>query len=358
MSRNSPTPLRRRIVDLGLALALAAVAGFIVVQVANPTAVDVAKDPLSVAALEATGLSLDRSGHAAEARVLMEFAGRRSWREPQTRLWLLQHRLQSGDLDDAVDDIDALMRVDGQGRLRDTLFPVLTEIADRPDGRAALAASLARSPWWRAAFVAHLAAHGDGDSPRALLTDLRASRAPPTAEETAAWLARRVVAGDYAGARRDWLVLSPAAGKEAGFATPWDHSPFTWSAVEGIGASVEASGGGAILRVDYDGFSAVSLPRRLLALTPGAYELRWRQKGDDTFNRLSWSVQCAGAPGALTRAAEPEKLGVTWSDAAQTFIVPDQGCEAQWLTLTADPGDRRAPQTTWFSQPIATPSKA
>jgi hypothetical protein len=160
---------------------------------------------------------------------------------------------------------------------------------------------------------------------------------------------RLVSVGDYDGAYGAWLSVArprrPAAAdlRDGDFAGSSDHTAFTWSAASGLGASSETEAAPRALRVEYDGYSAPSLPAQLLVRPRAPYLLSWRERVDPASpERLFWRVRCAGTDKVLARAPPPV---AGWRTVTLTVEPPDTGCAAQWLELAAAPGERRNPVT-------------
>jgi hypothetical protein len=160
---------------------------------------------------------------------------------------------------------------------------------------------------------------------------------------------RLVSEGDYDGAYGAWLsVARPRESATAGlrdgdFTGSSDRTPFTWRAASGLGASSETETTPRALRVEYDGYSAPSLPAQLLVRSPARYLVSWRERVDPAGpERLFWRVRCAGSDKVLARAPPPV---AGWRTVTLTVEPPDTGCAAQWLELAAAPGERRNPVT-------------
>ncbi len=320
-----------------------------------PGPVGLARDPLDLPALRALGLRLDRQGHLGEADAVLSFVGRRSWRDGPTEIWLLRRRLNQGRYREAFESADSLLRRDADGTTRPALFALLIAAADGPEARQALVARLAAAPWWRGDFLRALGTRGDPAGARRVLSHLARGPAPPTAAEYAPFVDRLLGAGDYQEAEADWLeiarpsVRARSAIGGAAFSGVSDGTPFTWRSAEGVGASseFEQASTGAVLRVDYDGYSSPTLPARLFVGPPDQYVLSWRQKLDPpTPERLFWRVRCASSARILARAP---LAGPGWRNVTMAVRTPAAGCAAQWLELAAAPGERRAPVTAWYA---------
>jgi hypothetical protein len=329
-----------------------------------------AADPLDVSRLSALGLDLDRRGDPRGA-ALMTFAGTRGWRDPKAQAWLLQRALREARWDDALRHADALLRIDGAGVYRPTLFRILDLAASDPGGRPALVARLAQAPQWRQSWLEQLGAATaagwsgraqtpgtalDAASAGAVLLGVASGPTPPLPSEYRTFVATLVQHGDEAGALADWRLFAHrpdtgAALRDPDFTVGSDGTDFTWSAAAGPGASSEVvqrvEDAPAALRIDYDGASMPELPAQMLVLPPGRYRLSWRERlaGDP---RLAWQVRCV-APTSAILGSWPVSVAASWRARSETFAEP-AGCRAQRLELTPLPGERRSEVTAWFAQ--------
>ena len=317
-----------------------------------------AEDPLDTGLLSDRAMALIARGDTPGALDMARFVQTRTRRDAPVLAMMMQQALKDGRFAEAIDDIDILLRMDGEGRARDGLFAVLMAAADVPEARAPLVKSLSRSPWWRTAFVQALAERGSLEGARSLLIQLRSGPKPAPAVEFAPLILRQTAKHNYAAAYRDWLALTPA-GRAPGvgdFNTPPDQTPFTWSAPAGAGGVTEASPGPTadVLRIDYDGFSLPDLPQRLLLLPPGVYRLNWRRRTEGAADPISLTLTCADSPATVQRAASVQNGA--WLNETVTAVVPQTACPAVWLRVTPQPGERRAPSVTWITDLRLTPA--
>jgi Tfp pilus assembly protein PilF len=87
-----------------------------------------------------------------DARALLEIAARRAPRITQVRAQLAALQLQSGDLPDAMAQIDALLRVDPKQGAK--FFPAMVQQSAVPAFADAMAVTLEAIPPWRSTFLA------------------------------------------------------------------------------------------------------------------------------------------------------------------------------------------------------------
>jgi tetratricopeptide (TPR) repeat protein len=319
-------------------------------------------DPLNTAALSAVGLTLDRVGQSDQANRAMTVAGARGWRDPVTQIWLMQHRLATGDYVQGFARADALLRrAPGP---RPFLFGVVAAAAENPAAMPPLVERLKADPDWRSAFLTYL---DSADGARAeteiyeLLHALSRGPAPPSDDEVSGYLMRLAQEGRFADARQAWRSLSRSAPPgdtpiyDGDFETPRASTPFDWSLNDGVGwtatvADAPGRGHGRALRLDYDGTSPPHPLGELLTLAPGAYRLTGQVYAErpDAPGQLHWLVLCRGRADRLTRTQTNTVHAGEWNGFGTTFAVPATGCPTQVLELTADPADEPNEVTVWF----------
>jgi len=346
--------------DAALALSASALAEGRAEDAATLARRTLAADPFNAGALRELGLALDRQGEGDAADKVMSAAALLGWRDVPTQAWLVNRRLRQGRTEEAFIRLDALLRGDVDDAMRGRIFALMDAAAGLSASFPAVVGRLATDPPWRAAFLDQLPATAGGEaSAYAVLAALRSGPAPPRPMEITSLVNRLFNAGEYGRAAASWTALSPLA-RDAGvwphdgdFRFDADNTVFTWDTPQGVGAAADveaapAPGEGRALRIEYDGYALPDLPRQLLTLGPGAYRLSWRQMteaGDGA--RLAWTVQCAGNGPALGRGAGTAAES-SWTPVSFAFAVPPAGCSAQWLQLTAIPGERRQSIVAWY----------
>ena len=317
--------------------------------------------PLNASALTTYGFAMDELGRQPQADRAMTVAGRLGWRDVVTQIWLFRRHLLAGDFEAALNHGDALMR--RQNEVPKLLLAALTAAARDPRLVDPLARHMAQNPSWRTPFLVFLSYDAQPpatDVARALLTRLAAGPTPPTNDELAVYLRRLVGDQRFTQAASDWRQFTRGAGQngyvyDGDFAQPQGQTPFDWSYGDGVDWTVEVADApgrarGQALRLEYDGVSPPPQPvRQMLVLPPGAYRLSGRaySDGDAAPKTLAWSVVCATTGQALASVATPQTKG-QWSAFAAELSVPSDSCPAQWLTLSAEPGDVRADIDVWY----------
>jgi hypothetical protein len=287
-------------------------------------------------------LAIDEANASSSPRLLHTAAAR--WPRDRLAQGLLAERaLADGDIERALDHVDALLRVAPSART-EVLGLLVPHIGD-PALQAAFIERLAQDPPWRAAFTTALLAPAvppqDADAALVAL----AARSPLGEAEIQARVRLLESAGDTVQARRVWLdaqAVDPAERSHAVFDGGFELEPtrggfgWQWQAPAGVSIERDASQpfeGQSSLRVQFDGRSVrFDGPRQSLALAPGRYRFTAAtDDGTDSLRPFVWSLQCAGQGGAsLVQAAAPRGAG--WQRTQATFEVPP-ACPGQTLRL-------------------------
>ncbi|HXQ14012.1 MAG TPA: hypothetical protein VN814_05260 [Caulobacteraceae bacterium] len=324
-------------------------------------------EPLNASALTTYGFAMDQLGHQPQADAAMTLAGKLGWRDVLTQIWLFRRMLLAGDVEAALNHADALMR--REDAVPAPVLAAVTVVARDPRTTDALARHLAQNPIWRGPFIAYLSVHAQPpatDVAHALLSRLAKGPTPPTDDELAVFLRSLVGAQKFAEAAQAWRDLTHGAGQtglvyDGDFERTPGQTPFDWTFDNGVGwtaaiASAPDGGHGQALRVEYDGVSMPKPVRQMLILPPGAYRLSGRvySEGAAEPKMLAWGVLCATTGQVLGSAATPAAKG-QWRGFAVQVSVPDAGCPAQWLALSAAPGDMPADVAAWYDDLTITP---
>jgi hypothetical protein len=329
-----------------------------------------AHDPLDAPALGIYGAALDAMGQTELADRVMTLAGTRSWRDLTTDVWLFLRRMRQHRYAESFERVDAMMR----------RSPNAPTILDRIVGAALVDPAaidpfvrrLAFAPEWRSSLISELASdpHESPAVVYALLQRLAAGPTPPSDLEISVYLKRLVADGAYGQALQAWRTLTrtPAAAglvNNGGFERAPGSGPFDWSLTDGVGWSAQiapapGAGHGAGLEVDYDGVSPPQPTQQLLVLAPGAYRFGGELLSDGLGSPppLVWAVVCADSGQSLARAPYLPGEASQWRAFSADFVVPPIGCAAQWLRLTADPGEIHTESTVWYDNLQVVPAPA
>lgn len=289
------------------------------------------------------------------ARRLLEIAALRSPRDLPTHMKLAEYALKSGDIDQALHQLDLVLRI--QPDTQNELLPRMAAIAEMPVTTPALVRMLSRNPPWRTAFLQRLTTQArHSESVSRIYRRLQADHAQTIpAEEMGFWIDRLIREHDWSTAYVAWASSLPEAEQsslgnifDANFIFPPSGNGFGWRITPAAGADVHTiksavDGAGAALAIE---FNAANLAFRdvsqLMVLSPGRYVLRGRAQsnGLDTARGLQWVLTCAeGSPQVL--ASSPLLVGTQpWSDFSVAFEVPPSLCGGQWLRLQMGAPDR------------------
>lgn len=326
-----------------------------------------AKAPFNVRAMRVFGLIEAEEGRTDAADDILTLAGNWSLRDDPAHAWLIQQRLRQGDYVSAFAHADTLAR--RQEAHQPEVFRLFT-MAALADSRSIgpLVGLLSKNPPWRINYMRSLyTAAENAPLIAALAISLEETEAPFDSAELLLLYNTWISEGRLEGLAliRERLgrpPLTPLLVNGAFAETP-ETPPFSW--VIGVGPGVQAgittddlNSRETALRVQYDGYASTGLARQFLLLRPGAYTLtgavRIETAPEDP--RMAWIVSCSQTGAELGRHA-PSGGGEAgkWSPFSMRFVVPGEGCPAQWLRLEPRPGDRRSTVIAWFDRFQITP---
>lgn len=329
-----------------------------------------ARAPFNARALRVQGLAEARLGDTDRADEMLTLAGNWSLRDDPAHAWLIENRLRRGDYRSAFAHADTLAR--RRTDLYPSVFRLFTAAAVQdPRALPVIAELLSRNPPWRLAFLEHLhEAENGAPVVGGLAVALEPTDAPFTAYELqrlyTAWLAAGRFDGILEIRRRLGRPPVNFLLQNGDFSTKIEDQlpPFGWTVETGagIGTAVvedDLRAENQAFRLEYDGFASGVFTRQLLLLSPGAYRLEgeWRAETPRPEMQIGWQIVCAqtgaivSGPGSGLRNGSAE-----WSRFRQSFSVPRENCQAQWLQLVAVPGDRRTTIAAWFDQLQIRPS--
>lgn len=322
-----------------------------------------AADPLDVRAIRVLGLAAERTGDTALAEKLLDNAGARSRRDGPTQLWLFARHAALGDYDEAFARADALLR--DRPELATRFYPVLADMAARPEATDALAKRLKTPPPWRDSFMqTYINQATDPRRPLALLERMEASGVKPSPVERRAMLNRLVQGGNYQPAFVFWVQSLSRVDLEAladirngDFNPHVEDGPFNWT-IEGTAKNFVEFGpapdrdDGALDLIFPGGPAPGGFVRQLLVLSPGANVLTGEVRADQ-FQATAgpvWQVRCADSNQVLGETDPLTSSTTGWRRFELRFEVPATGCEAQWLRLRLPGRDRRMSGEVWYDK--------
>ncbi|WP_374944503.1 hypothetical protein [Sphingomonas sp.] len=303
------------------------------------------RDPTLVASWRTLGLVAASHGDGAAAARLFAVSERRSRRDLLTQIWLIEDRVQRGDVVGALRHYDIALRTNPSGH--DTLMPILVAAAGQPAVAPALGRLLRSRPPWAENYYYRLSqAIPDAQVMAGMMEVARRGGPLPNAETIAGMIPTLVERRDYVAALRLASVLSgttvrmPKGVWNGDFAAENRYPPLDWAVAQADGFGGEARGtaaGGHALVAFAASENSGTVARQILMLAPGNYRLATRfARTDRPPAVLRWRVACAQDPKAplVDAASDPARAKTgSW-----TFRVP-AGCAAQWLSVDVTSGD-------------------
>lgn len=272
-----------------------------------------------------------------EAAPLFEYALRFSRREVPVQIWLFQHDLLEGQIESALQHIDAAMRVSRQSR--SVLYPLLAGSLSDDRLVAPVTAMFGAEPDWAPGFIVYAIRNGASlDNLARVIGNMPDDSVARSTQFETMLLNRLAETGNYAAARAFMDEVSPgeAAGlvRDASFANRGPYQPFDWiyAGKADLSASpISAESGG----LEYSAGTGQGgrVARQLITLDPGSYSLRSTEPGDplDSDGGAYWTVSCATGTDALARLVVGAEAGTRSNGVV--FTVPTATCPAQWLDL-------------------------
>lgn len=286
-----------------------------------------------------------------QRHLLLIEAAKRSRRDPQTLLLLIQDDLNSNRYDSALEQTDILLR--SEPRLAEQLFAIMSPLAEDAERLPILVNWLARSPDWRSGFFLYLQrTMTRADTLFNLMTALEQAGQPPAQKDINAYLSFLLNKGFPTYAYNVWVQTLPRdVFAQVGFLNNPSFereptgSPFDWRMSTPRNATGEFvtprdMPGQRTFHVTF-GAGRVRFPdlSQTLALPPGRYRLEGRLKGTVIGKQgLVWQMQCYYRRSPALGQTQP-LLGQTqsWRMFEFEFEVPNiPECLAQTLILFHD----------------------
>lgn len=304
-----------------------------------------AHEPLQGVGFRVLADAAERESRRADAMRLYLIAEHRAPRDLQTRAWLTQRYLEQGDLEQALAQLDRILRMAPQrGR---SIYPVLTQLAQDRAFADALAAKLRQGPPWRAGLLRALRDPASGNPVAAgRVMQALQNQGGLEPEEYAHWLDSLIAQGRWGEAYARW-----AGGQVRGegrlplvnngnFALTPSDVGFDWRRrrVPGVLLQFEPGSTRDASQVVYLHFLDRRVPNasleQPLLLAPGSYRLALRMRAQSLRSEmgLQWVVACAG-PGGVAGRTEAIDGSFPWRAFEAVVTIPPTGCPGQWLRL-------------------------
>lgn len=303
--------------------------------------------PLDTKALRILGIVADREHREPQANALMTIAASHTQRDPIPHLWLFHRDVLGGDWTQAMYEADTLMRKPLPGY---DIRAIVVAAAENPTARQALAERMRYGPPWSNSVVAQLALRNPAAAFELLLR-LSQTGSPPTDAQVGTLMKQMMSDGAVLNAYLAWTAFLPTSALQR-LGDVYDPEfeglpgapPFNWklAARDSFGAELAPGpdGTGNALYVHNSSQRKVVLAEQVLLLPPGRYSLVARMYLEESgrAGELTWSLGCYGGDPLAQVAASDD--GLVWREAASEVVVPANGCDAQRLVLTGEPGER------------------
>jgi len=303
-----------------------------------------AQSPLHGPAFRILAEVAERHDDPAQAERLYQIAARRAPRDAVSRLWLARHALQRGQFDEALQQLDRLLRFSPQRAA--VVFPALIQMATQPAFADALARQLAHDPPWRGSLLAALQrpASGNPEAAGRVLEALQAQGGLQP-EEYARWLDALLAQGCWGEAYARWASRVPKPDGRlpllynGDFAMPPTNVGFDWRIQRVPGVLLDfVPVAGARGQAAYFSFLDRRIPEAGLShpllLAPGHYQITLKARATALRSELGlqWQLVCADPAGVLARS-DPLDGNFGWTRFVLDVEVPATGCPGQWLRL-------------------------
>lgn len=301
------------------------------------------RDPTTVEAATALGLTYALAGDMARAERAFLYLDRLSRRDIPAQLWLIERAVQRNDIPGALRHYDTVLRVSPQ--MHAQLFPILIQAIRVPEIAVALNRLLrTQRPVWGGEFMkALLRGSGDGRSLYLVTRGLLDPADPLGREQLTSLLRALSNARAYDLAWRAYVEAWPARGRGAALLWNGDFSsdpgaaPFDWGFADDAALAPERrvrTGDDFALFLPAGVSADADAARQLVRLAPGSYRLTGLAGGvpDDRETRPLVAIACAAENGATLAQQDLPVAGDAGAGFAIPFTVP-AGCAHQWVSI-------------------------
>ena len=312
------------------------------------------KEPANAAAARNLGLTYSLQGKNAAAARAFAYSERMSRRDLPTQLWLIESRVQAGDIAGALRHYDRAMRVSLDSR--DMLMATMVSAAQDPVVADVLKTIVAARPNWWSRFVDVLVGQSQGaDAIARILSALHLDPADPDQGRQLGIGLRHMV--DLGAAPQAYALYRQVRVFPEGrmsllrggdFEVAGLLTPFEWQLTDGAdrqGIREARDGAEGQFALSLYGDRAGEVARQLMILSPGAYRLSGLAGSvSEGAPQPSIAVVCAKDAAVLTSIALPRGSRTRF---AGTFQVP-AGCAAQWLFVSIAGSLDRQVEAPWI----------
>jgi hypothetical protein len=296
------------------------------------------RDPLNDTAFLVAALRSGSQGRFSEALRLLELARKRDPRNSITRVMLLEGYLRQARAKQVMTELAVLERLSPGATQK--LLPLIVGLAENASTRDAAMQGLRGSPIDYPVMRALAGRQADPMLIMSLRPALTAEqvRSDTVRQQVSSLIGPYLSAGQWADAAELWGHFYARQPDTLGRITDPAFSgvpgpPFGWEFIGTDGGLVEQGNGG--LQIVHFGRKGWIAARQALLLKPGMYRLSYTlsaERGNPP--ELAWRVDCAESGTTLLDLPFQREnfLGMAATD---SFMVPAEGCPAQWLALAA-----------------------
>ncbi len=310
--------------------------------------------PLEGRAYRELGDVADFFGDQRDAKRLLTLALHRAPRDVSTRTKLIEYDLKTGNLQQALHQIDIVLRI--QPEIIPDLVPRLVGLSQDSVVVEPLSRILIARPPWRQIYLATLATTSPDPEAVDRVFAQRGGNDLMRGGGTEADLLvqRQIKDGRWAQAYAAWAnTLSKTEQTvlgnvyDGGFTFPPSNKGFAWQIPNrGTGYDVLVAPRTRfttdnVMQIRFNGLPLNYQPiKQLLVLGSGHYRLTGMgQAGAMTSDDgLQWVVACAEGQSQVLAKSQPFTGDMAWNSFDVEFDVPDTDCEAQWLRLDLGTG--------------------
>ncbi len=271
--------------------------------------------------------------------------------------WLAAHTLllseyaRTGDLARAVGEMAPLAALSGE--TGPALAKALDAAAQDPRGAKVVAAALGENPVWRSYFIREAGGNARSLAFQSLVAAPKGVSDADNRQDRAAFLNQLVGSGDYQRAYLAWINFLPAS-QTGSVAAIYDGDfqglpglePFNWTLAGNEAATGERRADSTLpgrhaLDVNFFGTGPATIASQTLLVPPGDYQFTLLGSADGGGNfagTLRWQLTCLPSRAVTTLATLNQFTGKPFA-VRQPVTIPAQGCAAQQLTLSGEPGE-------------------
>ncbi len=311
------------------------------------------KEPANAAAARDLGLVYSLQGKANEAASAFAYSERMSRRDLPTQLWLIEARVQAGDVAGALTHYDRAMRTSLE--TREMLLPTLVGAVQDPVVAASLKKIVAARPNWWVRFTDVLVGQSQGAAAIGnIVPALHLDPAvPDQARQLSVGLRHMVDLGAIPQAYTLYRQVRRFPGsvpllRGGDFEAVGQLAPFEWLLTDGEerqGVREARDGAQGRFALSLYGDSAGEVARQLMILPPGKYRLSGEAGSvSTTAPQPSIAIVCAKDAAVLANVALPHGTRGTF---ARTFQVSAQ-CPAQYVFISIAGSLDRQAEAPWI----------